>query len=343
MLSRYCRERVLLDLSLHDAEPFVSSLLRHLETHEYDALLPLSDHTTIPLSLHRERVGQVVPIAVPPAAAIQVAADKLATLELARGLGIQGPETWAPESRAELDEIAETVPYPAVFKFRGGAGSEGLRTVHDPRELRAAYDALPAPDGDLLFDYRPLIQELIPGELADLCVLFRHGEPRAVLTQRRVHMFPRGGGSGTVNETIDAPDVQELGLKLLRALEWHGPAQVEFRLDSRDGVPKLMEINGRFWGSTDLAVQAGIDFPGLTARLARDGDVESVMDYRVGLRYRWPLPFGVLAVLQGPERGQAASTFFGPGRGVVSDLTFSDPLPMLGSLWWTAKEVWKGR
>ena len=342
MLSRYCRGRVLLDLALDDPEPFIASLLRHLETNEYDALLPLSDHTTIPLSLHRDRVQQVVPIAVPPAAAIQLAADKLGTLKLAGDLGIQGPATWAPESRAELDEIAETLPYPAVFKFRGGAGSDGLRTVRDARELRAAYDALPTRTDDLLFDYRPLIQEFIPGELVDLCVLFRHGEPRAALTQRRVHMYPRGGGSGTVNETTDAPEVRELGLKLLEALDWHGPAQVEFRMDPRDGVPKLMEINGRFWGSTDLAVQAGVDVPELTARLARDGDVESVFDYEVGLRYRWPLPFGVLALLQWPEKGQAINTFFGPGRGVLSDLTLRDPLPMVGSMWWTAKEVWRG-
>jgi hypothetical protein len=46
--------------------------------------------------------------------------------------------------------------------------------------------------------------------------------------------------------------------------------------------------------------------------------------------------------LNWPEKRQAVSTFFGPGRGVLSDLTWSDPLPMLGSVWWTAKEVWKG-
>ena len=36
---------------------------------------------------------------------------------------------------------------------------------------------------------------------------------------------------------------------------------VEFKHDERDGVPKLMEINGRFWGSLQLAIDAGVDFP----------------------------------------------------------------------------------
>ena len=38
---------------------------------------------------------------------------------------------------------------------------------------------------------------------------------------------------------------------------------VEFKLDARDGVAKLMEINGRFWGSLQLAVDAGVDFPAI--------------------------------------------------------------------------------
>lgn len=37
--------------------------------------------------------------------------------------------------------------------------------------------------------------------------------------------------------------------------------------------PKLMEIDGRFWGSLEVAIALGIDFPYLFYRLAVDGDV----------------------------------------------------------------------
>jgi predicted ATP-grasp superfamily ATP-dependent carboligase len=62
---------------------------------------------------------------------------------------------------------------------------------------------------------------------------------------------------------------------------------VEFKCDNRDGIPKLLEINGRFWGSLQLAVDAGIDFPYLLYRLAVDGDVEPEFTYEEGVCVRW--------------------------------------------------------
>jgi protein-tyrosine-phosphatase len=48
---------------------------------------------------------------------------------------------------------------------------------------------------------------------------------------------------------------------LVRAAGWHGVAMVEFKLDEVTGECRLMEVNGRFWGSLPLAVAAGADFP----------------------------------------------------------------------------------
>ena len=51
---------------------------------------------------------------------------------------------------------------------------------------------------------------------------------------------------------------------------WHGVAMVEFKRDERDDTPRLMEINGRFWGSLQLAIDAGVDFPCDPARTLAD-------------------------------------------------------------------------
>jgi hypothetical protein len=55
------------------------------------------------------------------------------------------------------------------------------------------------------------------------------------------------------------PQLLEHAERILEALKWHGVAMVEFKRDTRDGVPKLLEINGRFWGSLQLAVDSGVD------------------------------------------------------------------------------------
>jgi predicted ATP-grasp superfamily ATP-dependent carboligase len=62
---------------------------------------------------------------------------------------------------------------------------------------------------------------------------------------------------------------------------------VEFKLDRRDGLYKLMEVNPKFWGSLDLAIAAGVDFPLLTVRLAAGERTAPALTYRVGLRFQW--------------------------------------------------------
>ena len=50
-----------------------------------------------------------------------------------------------------------------------------------------------------------------------------------------------------------------------------------------------MEVNGRFWGSLQLAIDAGMNFPLLFYRLAIGEDVPSQFDYKAGVRSRWLL------------------------------------------------------
>jgi hypothetical protein len=48
-----------------------------------------------------------------------------------------------------------------------------------------------------------------------------------------------------------------------------------------------MEVNARFWGSLQLAIDAGIDFPSLLVRCAGGETVPECHYYRAGIRSRW--------------------------------------------------------
>jgi hypothetical protein len=50
-----------------------------------------------------------------------------------------------------------------------------------------------------------------------------------------------------------------------------------------------MEINSRFWGSLQLAISSGIDFPSILLSSAKNEPLEStsVTEYRIGVRNRW--------------------------------------------------------
>jgi predicted ATP-grasp superfamily ATP-dependent carboligase len=332
VFSRYCRERLRYPDPTADAEGFVAALLGHVRAGSYDVLLPLSDETTIPIVRHRDEFLPHVRMAVPPYEALRRAYDKSLLLEMASDLGIAVPRTFRPQSMADMEEIAHVVEYPCVFKLRRGAGAVGLVFPRTKDDLLRCYRNL---DGtaSLVYDRaEPLVQEFIPGEVHDACLLFRHGEPRAVLTQRRIRMYPPAGGIGIYNETTDHPVVRKQAITLLQRLVWHGPAMVEFRVDARDNIPKLMEVNGRYWGTLDLAIQAGIDFPYLACCIAVDGDVDPVHTYQAGMKYRWPIPYGWLFAKQQTRRWSAFWEFLRRDPHARSDLWLTDPWPHIMGL-----------
>jgi predicted ATP-grasp superfamily ATP-dependent carboligase len=99
---------------------------------------------------------------------------------------------------------------------------------------------------------------------------------------------PPSGGVSVYAESV-APDeaLQRQSEALLDQLGWNGVAMVEYKRDAATGTPYLMEINGRFWGSLQLAIDAGVDFPNLLLAAELGQAVEPVLDYRIGVRWRW--------------------------------------------------------
>jgi predicted ATP-grasp superfamily ATP-dependent carboligase len=119
-------------------------------------------------------------------------------------------------------------------------------------------------------------------------LLLWNGQLKAAFSHRRIREKPPSGGVSVYRESIPLdPELLTRSRALLDAFEWDGVAMIEYKVDERTGMPYLMEINGRFWGSLQLAVDAGVDFPALLAALALGLDPEPVTTYRVGVRSRW--------------------------------------------------------
>lgn len=82
------------------------------------------------------------------------------------------------------------------------------------------------------------------------------------------------------------PVALDFSERLLNNLNWNGVAMVEFKIDDRDKRPKLMEINGRFWGSLQLSINSGVDFPELLV-LSTKQKIEKNYNYTIGIKTRW--------------------------------------------------------
>jgi len=115
---------------------------------------------------------------------------------------------------------------------------------------------------------------------------------------------------------------------LLETMGWQGVAMVEFKRDARTGVAYLMEVNGRFWGSLQLAIDAGVDFPALLIAAASGEPVATPPSYRIGTRSRWW--WGDVDHLLARWRKDAATLSLPPGapsrwRATLAFLTFWHP------------------
>jgi predicted ATP-grasp superfamily ATP-dependent carboligase len=110
-----------------------------------------------------------------------------------------------------------------------------------------------------------LVQEIIPGDgqsQVSYCAFFRDKKASGTLVARRARQHPREfGRAATFVETIDLPVIEELSERFLRAIDYYGLVEVEFKQDSRDGKYKLLDVNARTWGFHRLGAVAGVDFP----------------------------------------------------------------------------------
>jgi predicted ATP-grasp superfamily ATP-dependent carboligase len=115
----------------------------------------------------------------------------------------------------------------------------------------------------------------------------RDGKCVAAFAHERLHQYPDSGGPSTDRISIESPGLIEKSVAILERIGWRGVAMVEWELDPRDGQTKFLGINPRFWGSLELAVRAGIDFPVLYARAACGDKLHRAGSYPAGVRCRW--------------------------------------------------------
>jgi hypothetical protein len=89
-----------------------------------------------------------------------------------------------------------------------------------------------------------------------------------------------------------------------------------------------MEINPKFWGSLDLALAAGCDFPGDLLAIGRGEDLPEVSAPAAGLRLCWPLSADLKYLVHRPGRWRAVlHDWLSPS--VRTNVRISDPLPNL--------------
>lgn len=299
-------------------------------------LYPTRDETVAAFARYQPLLRESFRVPTPGWETMKWVWDKRNTYRLANELGIPTPKTWYPRNREDLEQICTDPPFavkPAIkehffYATKAKAWRANNRAELEELFLRAAAQVEP---GEVM------IQDLIPGDGCQqfaYCAFFKEGEAIGSMVVRRARQHPpEFGRASTFVETIELPLLEELSARFLRAIDYYGLVEMEYKLDPRDGQYRLLDVNGRTWGYHTLGPSAGVDFPYM---LFADQAGESVPACRGRAGVRWirlltDLPTGALEILKGRQNWR---TYLESLRrcDVEAVFSFEDPLPGLVEL-----------
>jgi predicted ATP-grasp superfamily ATP-dependent carboligase len=310
--SHFTRDRVLVPEAKQDPDGFGRALTAHLRSvaarmppGARPVLLPMEEDTLRYVVRERAELREYADFLVPEPDALEACLNKGATMALAARLGLPHPRTEIAESAAALLKIAGDFSQSEfVVKPLRGVGASGVRynPSFDSRSAEEYFQNYGA----------ALVQDRIPAEGDGVGVSLLFGADGACLahfSHKRLQQYPNSGGPSTDRVGIHDPELLEKSLTLMRALKWKGVAMVEWKVDPRDHSAKLMEVNPRFWGSLELAVRSGVNFPVLYAQAAAGQATENSQAVD-SVRCRWLVPGEILRWLTAARGAREPLTKF---------------------------------
>jgi predicted ATP-grasp superfamily ATP-dependent carboligase/protein-tyrosine-phosphatase len=289
-VSKYCTQPFVYPSPWSDPAGYVACLLEVARQWNATALFPMTDLAVELIGEHKERVGLAITLPIPSLRQYRKLSDKYQLMAWAKEQGISIPRTlFVPDGEVTkvIDQVTKwpvvVKPGRSLLKVEGMWKKTTVLYAHDPYDLLRLYQEV------WYLKWPSLLQERISGEGQGVFGLFSRGEPLALFAHRRLRERPPSGGVSVLRESIPLPpQMTDYALRVVKSADWHGVAMVEFKVDRDSQVPYLMEVNGRFWGSLQLAIDAGVDFPWL---LHQHGAGEAIAggneQYQVGIKSRW--------------------------------------------------------
>lgn len=324
-VSKYVTHQVYISNPEQAEEEFLVRLLELAPRFDGGLLIPVSDQTLVTVSQHKEMLARHYIVACPEWEIVEKLIDKKYTYTLAEAIGVAAPKTIVPQSREDVECYGKTIEYPCLVKpsqshlFFSRFGRK-MASVENLEQMLAIYQQSAEAGLEVT------LQEIIPGDDAHVVnynSYFWDGQPLVEFTAQHVRNSPPEFGSPCVAVSKHIPEVLEPGRKILQALGFYGYSCTEFKKDSRDGIYKLMEVNGRHNLSTLLAVNCGINFPWLHYSHLVEGIVPEQTLFRD--EFFWidierDLPFIPQRIFkQGESLAQIISPYINPHVSAVYD------------------------
>jgi predicted ATP-grasp superfamily ATP-dependent carboligase len=330
--SKYTSKKFITANPKKDPEQYIADLVSVLQKGYYLTVIPVSYISYQLCSAAKELLSAFTHLTIPSEHHIDIASSKLKTYRLAHQLGVPHPPVTEIKNVEEIEKVE--VEFPCVIKAAMEMGKNLVDYVSNRDELITKYRKMCS--GNDFKGMLPIVQKYIQGEGAGFFAFYKKGECTNFFMHQRVREYPVKGGASVVARSFYNEQVYNDGKKILDALQWEGMAMVEFKKDNKTGIYNLMEINAKFWGSLDLALAAGMDFPQMLIEDALGQEIAK-REYR-DIRFQWILNGDLFHVLERP--GHVVG-FFGELFRSKNDFWLRDLKPNIFQLFYVPVHFWK--
>ncbi len=282
-LSRYASRRYVYPSLEKDPNSFLNWLEFTVKSNKYDVLITPEEETSLLVAQHSSELSSYIRIPLAQYEKLTFTRNKFNLLTHAQGLGILCPKTFIASKPGDAQRSIQELSFPLVLKPVIGTGGQGICYVPTKDTFDAQYNSMRNKYETFL------MQEYIPGnDYYGVSVIFNaRNQMRSAFVHKKLRQYPLTGGASTYAVSVKFPRLIEIAEALLASIGWYGCANIEFKIDQRDGTPKLMEVNPRLWGSLQLAVASGINVPYLLYQLAVNGDIPPNFEYQTGVKFCW--------------------------------------------------------
>lgn len=262
---------------------FAGAVNRAIGEGDYEVVFGAGDDILLALSYLRDDIGATVPYAAHET--VLRALDKVTLGQAAEKAGISVPDT-VEVDEGTVSQLTET----SIVKPRlhWAPGNQGAPARLDATLVPGGGGSLERVREILRHGGAPLVQEFISGQLMGFTIVAsRDSEVIAELQQMAPYTWRPNIGTPARAHTIAIDgELSDKIAKLVKELGWFGVAQLQFILPE-DGIPRLIDFNGRSYASLALATTAGVNFPDIWGRLATGRPLGVRVAARCNVKYHW--------------------------------------------------------
>ncbi|MFH4965287.1 ATP-grasp domain-containing protein [Gaetbulibacter sp. M235] len=247
---------------------WISNIDFEVDKHHIDLVMPVNEYEIETLLKYQDQFKNRDKLVILPTLDdFYKANDKGLLAEHLKKNQISTPKSFLIKA-GEKNINDENLRFPILVKpTTGFYGGDGIIKFNDVNGVKLYLN-----NNNLSYDI--LLEEYVEGY--DLCcnILCKKGEILAFTIQKGLLWTEKPFSPQIALEFIYDEKLYDTVKKLMKSLNWSGVANIDIRFDYKTKQFMILEINPRFWLSTEASEMAGVNFPYLLCLSSLNADFE---------------------------------------------------------------------